>query len=178
MLREILEEMMQTVQAAIRQEAKAQGHHLSGNLDESIEFEIIGDENSGNLLGRMYAADYSGYLEFGVSADRIPYTPGGRGKGGTSKYIQALISFFEQRGLSDREATGAAFATATVHAREGMPTSGSKQHSTTGERLGFIKTAVGKSNDELANIIEEKYGKVIEIRFAKTIHDFEYIKAA
>ena len=157
----------------LRKEADAQGHSLSGKLSESIEYEVV--EGAGEVIGRMYAEDYATYLELGVKAERIPYS-GRTGKGGTSLYIQGLISFWEQRGLSDREAVSAAFATAAVHAREGMPTRSSYRHSTTGERTGFIRETIDRNLEKIGSIIESKFGAVLSLSFSESLGQYENIK--
>ena len=96
-LKEVVSDIMSEFRTALRAELARQGHVLTGNLSDSIDFEISVDGNS--VVGRMYVPDYGIYVETGVTADRIPY--GGRsGKGGTSQYIQGLIRFWEDRGLS------------------------------------------------------------------------------
>lgn len=172
----IVTEVMEMLREQFRAQAAAQGHKLTGRLSESIEFEVSQEGN--DVIGRMYAEDYSSFLEFGVRADRIPYTPGGERRGGVSLYIQGLISFWEHRGLSGREAVGAAFATASVHAREGMPSRASYQFSSTGERTGFIRTTVEQNLPDISATIERKYGAVLAISFAANLGQYEHIKFA
>ena len=114
----------------------------------------------------MYFADYGVFIELGVPADRIPYTPGGPRRGGKSKYIQALISYFQLRGLSTRDANRAAFATATKHSREGMPTRGSYQYSRTGQRTGFVQKVLETNMQEVSRVLEREVGKVIQLQYA------------
>lgn len=168
----ILTDVMTEMQKRIRQSAAAQGHRLTGNLEDSIEFEII--EGEAQATGRMFVADYGVYVEFGVKADKIPYS-GRTGAGGTSKYIQGLISFWQLRGLSGREAVSAAFATAAVHKREGMPTRASYAFSSTGDRLGFIRTAIEDSTDDIGKIIEARYGAKVLLNFAENFSQYENI---
>jgi hypothetical protein len=169
----ILTDVMEMLQGELRKEIAAQGHVLTGRLSDSIEFEI--DESAGQATGKMYAEEYGGILEVGVKAERIPYS-GRTGKGGTSLYIQGLINFWELRGLSGREAVGAAFATATVQKREGMPTRGSYQHSSTGERTGFIRTVIERNTDDIAKIIEERYGATLALNFVESFSGYENIR--
>lgn len=169
----IVTDVMRVLQGQLRAEAEAQGHSLSGKLADSIEFEVEGDGT--DVIGRMYAEDYSSYLEFGVRANRVPFGSGG-GTGGTSLYIQGLISFWEQRGLSGREAVGAAFATAHVQAREGIPTRSSYRFSSTGERTGFIRTTIDKNLEGIGKIIEDRYGAQLELNFAQSLGQYERIK--
>lgn len=161
----ILIEVLKLLQADLRLELSAQGHRLTGKLEDSITYEVVEDKRS--CTGKMFYADYGEAMELGVRAERIPF---GKGKGGgqkTSLYIQGLIEFWEERGLSDREAIGAAFATAHVHAREGMPTRASHRFSETGERVGFARTVIERKLDDIASIIEKRYGATLELRFAE-----------
>jgi len=161
----IVKEIMTNLQKQLRESSTAQGHRLTGKLENSIQFTV--EPGSGSVVGTMYMEDYGTFVEVGVKADRIPYGKGGGKRGGTSLYIQGLISFWEHRGLSGREAVGAAFATAKVHAREGMPTRASSRFSSTGERTGFIRTVLQKEAPGIAKDIEEKFGAKLELFYAQ-----------
>lgn len=174
-LKEVVSDIMSEFRTALRAELARQGHVLTGNLSDSIDFEISVDGNS--VVGRMYLPDYGIYVETGVTADRIPY--GGRsGKGGTSQYIQGLIRFWEDRGLSGREAIGAAFATANKHAREGMPTRDSLRFSQTGERTGFFRTVLEEQSKPIADKLFEKYGDLFNLTVQSALSEYDKIKFA
>lgn len=160
MFLELVTEIMTELQKVLRDELAAQGHVGTGNLSKSIQFEVSEDGNE--ATGIMYFEDYGVYVEAGVSADRIPF--GGRsGGGGTSKYIQGLVTFWEGRGLSGREALSAAFATARVHKRDGMPSRSSYQFSSTGERTGFVRTAIEDNLQKISDRIRQKFGAELEL---------------
>lgn len=169
----VITEVMTLLRDDLRKEADAQGHTLTGRLSDSIEFEVV--EQTGEVVGRMYAEDYSTYVEMGVKASRIPYS-GRSGRGGTSLYIQGLVSFWEERGLSDREALSAAFATAAVHKREGMPTRSSYRYSSTGERTGFIRQTIERNLDKIGGIIEQRFGAILDLNFSESLGQYENIK--
>ena len=169
----IISDVMEILQTELRKNAEAQGHSLTGKLAESIEFEI--EESGEEVIGRMFAEDYGSILEVGVRADRVPFS-GKTGTGGTSLYIQGFIDFWELRGLSGREAIGAAFATAHVQAREGMPTRASGRFSSTGERTGFIRTTIEQNLDEIGAIIQNRYGATLELDFAKSLGQYDKIQ--
>ena len=156
-----LEGVMLTLQKRLRDEVEAQGHRLTGRL---IQFQIKKTDSA--IIGSMYFADYGVFIELGVPADRIPYSPSGPRRGGTSKYIQALISYFQLRGLSTREANRAAFATATKHSREGMPTRASYRFSRTGQRTGFVQKVIDTNMKEVGAILEREVGKVLRLQYA------------
>lgn len=169
----LLVEIMLELQSLLRDELRGQGHELTGKLLDSIHFEISSDGTE--AVGQMFFEDYGVYVNLGVKAERVPFGKGGGTKGGKSKYIQGLIEFWEHRGLSGREAIGAAFATAHVHAREGMPTRASYQHSGTGERTGFVRTAVVDRIDKIGESIQRRFGQMLELQFANSFSDNQAI---
>jgi len=174
-LQSLIVDIMLELQTALRDTLAAQGHVLTGNLSDSIMFEVSADGDE--IVGQMYVADYGIFVNVGVTAARIPF--GGRsGKGGTSQYIQGLISFWEGRGLSGREAIGAAFATAHVHAREGMPSRGSYRYSSNGERLGFVQDAVESHIARIENTLSEKFSATLEFEIADAVRSLQNVYSA
>lgn len=157
---------MENLKAKIQAELEQQGHRLTGSLEKSLQYTIkpVGDGYS----AVMYSADYGIYLEFGVRSARIPYS-GRTGRGGKSKYIEGLTVYFQRRGLPQREAQRAAFATAAVHKREGMPTRASFRFSRTGERTGYVRNVLTSNLDEIAGIIAQKAAGQITINLADII---------
>ena len=77
--------------------------------------------------------------------------------------------FFEKRGLQGREAIGAAFATARVQKREGMPTVGSYRFSSNGQRKGFASTTLERDLNIIGNILEQQTGAFLQISLAENI---------
>lgn len=132
-----------------------QGHSLTGESERGLVTTVALE--GGQYIGRVIGADHFLYLEFGIKPDRIPYSAG-QVRGGKSEYIQGLIRFWEKRGLHDREAVGAAFATAKIHSREGLPTRKSLVYSATGHRTGFIAQTVKESEGEVRAIVEASIG--------------------
>ena len=149
---------MTDLQKRLIAELRAQGHRLTGALEDSISFDVQTDGNT--ITAVMTALDYGLVMEFGVSASRIPY---GGGSGGTSKYIQGLVRFFTLRGLGSREALSAAFATAKKHKREGMPTRGSFAFSSNGRRTGFVQNTLEQYLPQLTETIGTESGRMIEL---------------
>ena len=168
----IVRDIMAQLQKGFRESLQEQGHNLTGKLSESIDYEI--ENSGGNITAKMYIEDYGLSIEFGVPASRIPYG-GGKGSGGTSKYIQGLIRFFELRGLSGRNAVGAAFATAKKHKKEGMPTRASSAYSSTGKRTGFIKAALDKEIPLIEEMMSQKFGAILEFKFKDAFSGYENI---
>lgn len=168
-IRDGLEAAMLHLQKMLRRELVLQGHKLTGNLSESIGFEMV--EVPYGWKATMSADDYGVFIEFGVTSAKIPYRSGSgrRGAGGKSKYIQGLIRFFELRGLPEREAIGAAFATAHVHQREGMPTRESYRFSRTGQRTGFVQTVVTDNLEIIGGILAGRVGAEIQLQLANIV---------
>jgi len=170
-----LEVAMKQLQGDLRSELKAQGHYLTGKLHDSIDYEI---KAAGDVVTAvMECEDYGLAMEFGVPASRIPYTPGG-GRGGTSKYIQGLIRFWNLRGVTGREGVRAAFATAAKHKREGMPTRASFAFSTTGQRTGFAQTVIERDLELIGRILEERMGVTLDIRLVPELGRIEPLRIA
>lgn len=158
----LLDRVAKEVNKNLIAEWVAQGHHLTGAWEQSLRGTIVQSPDSVSVIGTMNY--YGAILEQGVSANKIPYG-GRRASGGTSQYIQGLVGYFKKRGLNEREAIRAAFATANKHKKEGMPTKSSAIYSKTGQRTKFINTVdkaisadVDKMvSDGLDDIVERKY---------------------
>lgn len=161
-----LEDAMKILQGDLREELKAQGHYLTGRLHNSIQYKITTDTHT--VKADVECEDYGLAMEFGVDPGKIPFTPGSN-NGGTSQYIQGLITFFEKKGLQGREAIGAAFATARTQKREGMPTAGSYRFSRNGARKGFASTVLERDLNIIGNVLENKTGAFLQIEFAESI---------
>ena len=162
MLLDIANDIMALYQTKLREKLVEQGHRLTGALEQSLQYSLT--ERNGGIIGTMIGADYSVFVQYGVKAENIPYTSGGPRRGGKSQYIQGLVSFFENRGLSGREALGAAFATAAKHEREGMPTRASSAFSQTGRRTGFVTETLEENETLISQMIEDKYGVYLELQ--------------
>lgn len=117
----------------LRKAFREQGHTLTGGWERSINATVSGN----HIIGE--ANYYGGILDSGVTPGRIPFGGARSGPaGGKSKYIQALYLYWKQRGLPDKQAMSAAFATAHKQKTEGMPTAASNRFSSTGKRVRFI----------------------------------------
>lgn len=154
---DIVQELMDELVIDVQKELEAQGHNLSGKLKESLRAEVKRFPNmvQGLLLGRNYGR----YVDRGVAASRIPFDPNRRGGGsGTSDYIQGLQDFWKKikPSMTDKEALSAAFATAKVHAKEGMPSKNSFKFSNNGKRLGFFTDTVSEKQDELIEKVQSR----------------------
>ncbi len=164
---EILRTTGDKISVDIKDELRDQGHINSGKLIKSVKSQVVtGTDVSLNID----MLDYHVFVEHGVTASRIPF--GGKSTGAKrSKYIEGLIRFFKNLGKSNKEAKGAAFATAHKHADKGMPTKASFQHSKNGRRLSFIDEST-KANKEF-DLAEELILDSVEIQADQILDDFE-----
>lgn len=150
--KQILEQIASLALQAVAIEWKAQGHNLTGKAIRELETRIVEKVNSTVIEG--YVIDYMANINSGVPASRIPYSSGSGAR--TSKYIDGLIDYVKRRmGKSEREAQRIAFAIASKHKREGMPTKASRRFSSTGKRTGFIEQALGNVEPQLVQLIEQ-----------------------
>jgi len=150
--KELLEKIANLAIQAVAIEWKVQGHNLTGKAIQELETRII--ERGNDTIIEGYVIDYMANINSGVTASRIPYSPGSGAR--SSQYIQGLINYVKRRmGKSDREAKSIAFAIASRHKREGMPTKASARFSKTGKRTGFIEQALNDIEPELAKLIEQ-----------------------
>lgn len=151
-----------------RKSLKDQGHVLTGRLLNSIE--AITVEANGIISAYIEMEDYYEIVDKGVSASNIPFNPGSGAK--SSRYINALIRFFKLRGLSNKRAKSAAFATAYVHKREGMPTRRSSIFSVNKRRTGFVSKNIAPVNKKFIELIDIK---IDDLLFGKFILELDKI---
>jgi len=165
-----MDKLIKILILALSEELIAQGHRNTGALIDSFEGRVSSDGLGVIIRGKKYAL----YLDKGVKANRIPYS-GRSGKGGTSKYIEGLIAYFTQKGAADPKA--AAFATANMHKKGGMPTRKSIRFSKTGARRGFIQFAVSKNKEKIEQELFENViapNKPIDKKIDKIFNQIEF----
>lgn len=138
---------------AVAMEWKKQGHELTGQSVKSMQV-VESDLQNGIRLDGYVPANMA-YLNAGIPANRIPYSPGSGKR--FSLYIEGLRQYAKKRmNASDKDALGIAFAIASKHKREGMPTRTSARYSQTGKRTGFIETALEAKRPEMERAIIEQ----------------------
>jgi hypothetical protein len=150
-LQKLADEISVLAISVVANEWRLQGHELTGAAVKQMETMVRMEINT--LIIEGFVPDYMAINNSGVTAARIPYTPNsGRPP---SKYISGLIDYVKRRmGKSDKEAKSIAFAIASKHKKEGMPTKGSVRFSTTGKRTGFIEQALDKNSPKFIELIE------------------------
>ena len=156
----LADDIAQMAIEAVANEWKAQGHNLTGAAIKNMETVIRFQTNE--LIIEGYVPEYMAINNKGVLATKIPYYPGSGRK--ESEYIKGLMRYVQQRmGKSEKESKGIAFAIASKHKKEGMPTKNSViKHSKTGRRTGFIEIALDKKEAEMAELINRAITYSIE----------------
>lgn len=141
----------QLINAAIVKEINEQGHSMTGALEQSLE--VLTDNNGVSGVGNTYGI----YLNLGVKADQIKY-PYARAR------IDGLTRFAMFRmGVDEKTGRSIAFAIATTHAREGMPTSGSYKYSNNGKRTDSIDDAIEKSEQGIIDLLFDEFVSIIDV---------------
>ena len=155
----LADDIAQMAIEAVANEWKAQGHNLTGAAIKNMETVIRMETDK--IIIEGFVPEYMAINNKGVLATKIPYYPGSGRK--ESEYIKGLMKYAKQRfGASDKEAKGIAFAIASKHKKEGMPTIKSQKHSKTGKRTGFIEEALDKKEAEMAELINRAITYSIE----------------
>ncbi len=158
-LQKLADDIAQMAIDAVANEWKAQGHNLTGSAIKNMETVIRMETDK--IIIEGFVPEYMAINNKGVTAARIPYYPGSGRK--ESEYIKGLMKYAKQRfGASDKEAKSIAFAIASKHKKEGMPTIKSQKHSKTGKRTGFIEQALETKEAEMADLINRAITYSIE----------------
>jgi len=136
------------INAKLVDEFALQGHHMTGAFEESLE--LLPDDTGVTTMGNTYGI----YLNIGVKAEQIKYPYAKARINGLARFVQF------RKGIGGKEGLSIAFAIATVQAKEGMPTKGSYQYSSTGKRTDYIDEAIEKVDIE--QIIFDEFVSVID----------------
>lgn len=148
-------------------ELKAQGHTNTGALDASFYKQI---HDVGNLIVmEILANGYGVIVDQGVTSARVPY--GNKSKK-TSAYIEGLMDYFKSKGLDESLAKKAAFATAKVHKREGIPTRKSLGVSNNGRRTNFVDATINTALPRIESLIATAAENVIEVYFNDMVNKY------
>jgi hypothetical protein len=169
-----IERLQQVLTEALANEWEAQGHKMSGKIVQTIEYVVKQETDKLTLSGMIYP--YGNILAAGTKANKIPF--GGRtGRGGTSLYIQALQRYVQQRmNISDeKKSLSVAFAIATEQKKHGMPTPGSYQYSTTGERLKWVEEAFVHDEDKIKEAISNLCFNLLTVQIDTLINKWNIL---
>jgi hypothetical protein len=152
MLEKLAEDISLLAISVVANEWRLQGHELTGSAVKQMETMVRMEINT--LIIEGFVPNYMAINNQGVPSNRIPYYPGSGRK--ESEYIKGLMKYVQQRmGKSEKESKSIAFAIASKHKLEGMPTKNSViKHSKTGRRTGFIEQALDKNSAKFVELIE------------------------
>ena len=147
------EQVGEVVKKAVKQAFVMQGRTLTGALVNSIDYSVNATITSAFI--EFTLLDYGMILNYGVPANRIPYSPGSGAK--SSKYIDGLKMYAKLRfNANDKEAERIAFAIARKHKKYGMPLD---------KKTGAVEKGLEDSKDEVEALISEALTQVINVLF-------------
>lgn len=151
---DIYEGAERLINQIIRKEIVLQGHHLTGAMEDSLSVEISTKGKEELMEG--FAVHYTQFVNDGFPASSASF-----------KQVPFLIEYFKKRGLAEKEATAAAFATVKVWMKQGMPTQASKRFSETGSRTNMIENAFAGNNNEVDEYMGNSFDFAVEELFQK-----------
>lgn len=153
------EQVGEVVKKAVKQAFIMQGRSLTGALVNSIDYSVNATVNSAFI--EFSLLEYGMILNYGVPANRIPYSPGSGAK--SSKYIDGLKMYAKLRfNANDKEAERIAFAIARKHKKFGMPLD---------KKTGAVEKGLDESKDEVEALISEALTEVINVLFLSSFAD-------
>lgn len=138
----------------IKKESVAQGHYLTGAMDESLNAKYSSTSKADNMEG--FAVMYMQFVNDGVPAESA-----------SMKQFPFLVKYFILRGLGEKEAKGAAAATIHKWMKEGMSTQASKRFSKTGARQHLIESAFVGGNTQIDDYMTSGFDYIVEQEFQK-----------
>lgn len=149
------------VTAAVKKAFALQGHKLTGELNNSISYQVEARTDGAKI--EVMLLNYGMVLNYGVPPSRIPFSPNSGAKG--SKYIDGLKMFAKLKfGADDKTALGIAFAIAHKHKKVGMPTAGKS-------KMGAVFNALEDVNDKVVELINDAMEEVFKIYFVSAFTD-------
>jgi hypothetical protein len=153
------EDIGRVVSEAVKKAFIMQGRRLTGALVNSIDYNVKATVNSSYI--EFTLLDYGMILNYGVPANRIPFSPGSGAK--SSKYIDGLKAYAKLRfSVNDKEAERIAFAIAYKHKKRGMPLDG---------KTGAVEEGIKESSDEVQALISDALENLISLLFVGAFAD-------
>jgi hypothetical protein len=149
---DIYEGAERLINSILRNEIQLQGHVLTGHMEDSLSMKTSQANKADIMEG--FAAYYTKFVNEGFPAASASF-----------KQVPFLIEYFKKRGLQEKEATAAAFATVKTWMKEGMPTQASKRFSETGSRTNMIENAFTGHSDEIDEYMNNGIDFAIEELF-------------
>lgn len=153
-IKDIYEGAQRLIDQVIRKEMVDQGHHLTGAMEDSLDASVLKKGKAELMEG--FAIHYTKFVNEGFPAASASY-----------KQAPFLIDYFKKRGLEEKEAVGAAFATIKTWMRDGMPTQASKAYSSTGSRTNMIENALLGASSDVDEYMSNSFDFMVEENFQK-----------
>lgn len=138
----------------LRKEMVAQGHHLTGAMEDSLDSQASKKGKADIMEG--FAILYTQFVNDGVPASSASF-----------KQFPFLVEYFRQKGFGEREAKGAAAATIRTWMKEGMPTQASKRFSSTGSRTNMIEAAFTANEHKVDEYMANSFDFAVNEMFHK-----------
>lgn len=163
------------IQIILGLELIALGRNASGSLINSFQHITTPTGQFGFDL-KILGNDYWRVVEYGVSAENVPYDARIRSGAANSKYINGLIEWIKVKGIaSDSDVVrGIAFAIATKQtstSRGGFGYGNPMDKN----KLGFVRKSTPKINDEIKKISKIYETEVVKLFNNGLTTDFEII---
>ena len=139
----------------LRKESDAQGHFLTGALNNSLAHRTVRQGKAQVMEG--VAISYAEFVNDGAPAEKASF-----------KQYPYLLQYFKLRGLPAEDIPRAAAATIRKWMKEGMPTEASKRFSSTGSRKNFVESAIVGNNNKIDEYMENSFDFLIDERYHQT----------
>lgn len=142
----------------LRKEMFAQGHHLQGKMEDSLDADVLKEGKADVMQG--YAVYYTKFVNEGFPPQSASF-----------KQFPFLLDYFIKRGYpvasTGGKLTAGALAAMTIRKwmREGMPTQASKRFSSTGSRTNMIENAFVGAEPKIDEFMSSGLDFVVEERF-------------
>jgi hypothetical protein len=172
MIEESIHKIISDLREIVRDELRAQGHHDTGSLGDTMRIEV--KEGPDSISGLLWLNDYYVYIEYPMSASRVPFRRGSGAK--SSEMLKGLIDWWRRKGASNPVA--AAFATVNVWLREGRPTQRSHFYSRNGRRTGFLKTSIKVFEKDLIGKVRDAFVEETKEHFKAVFKSMDQFKLA
>jgi hypothetical protein len=152
-IRNGLQNYLNAIIKTCKDELIEQGHKVTGKTEDSF-VGIVLQTGANTWEGVIRVNESAVILNYGVSANRVPF--GGGGRGGKSKYIQGLLGWAAniKPNLSEKERKSFVFAVAKKASKEGHQTIGSYAFTKNGRRKDWIEFSIGISQENLRDFLD------------------------
>jgi hypothetical protein len=138
-------------------ELDAQGHRNTGALEKSIKVDVKLEGRK--IVGEVSGLDYIDYINRRTRHSRV-----------AGAQVAGLFQWWKAKGLSDKDARSAAFATAVNQVKYGSPTPGAFRYTTNGKRTGAIQAAFGNVGADIGQQLATAANATITAAFTPQLN--------